>query len=294
MENNESNEIKEEAKRLIEKTKQMMEHLTIEQPSLSISNNKKTNNFSSNYVDKISLTNPSLDSLIKLPPSRQSNTVTLDKNLINVALLDSRSDLKLTIKNLTAKMAEMSVYIKQLEKENKNKDDIISSLRKKLINNSDHIDSLNKTIIKDRADNILVENSKLNRRVTQLEKTLNENTFMYEQIIKEYKQKLSKLNNEQKDSSMKLENVFSNNQKLDESNKKMINEIEEQKELINVYEHKVKENENKEKIYIKRIELLENNIKVMLSLIEKLYHSEQVDFSKRTNLYLKIKSLISN
>lgn len=294
MENNESNEIKEEAKRLIEKTKQMMEHLTIEQPSLSISNNKKTNNFSSNYVDKISLTNPSLDSLIKLPPSRQSNTVTLDKNLINVALLDSRSDLKLTIKNLTAKMAEMSVYIKQLEKENKNKDDIISSLRKKLINNSDHIDSLNKTIIKDRADNIIVENSKLNRRVTQLEKTLNENTFMYEQIIKEYKQKLSKLNNEQKDSSMKLENVFSNNQKLDESNKKMINEIEEQKELINVYEHKVKENENKEKIYIKRIELLENNIKVMLSLIEKLYHSEQVDFSKRTNLYLKIKSLISN
>ena len=271
-----------------------MEHLTIEQPSLSISNNKKTNNFSSNYVDKISLTNPSLDSLIKLPPSRQSNTVTLDKNLINVALLDSRSDLKLTIKNLTAKMAEMSVYIKQLEKENKNKDDIISSLRKKLINNSDHIDSLNKTIIKDRADNIIVENSKLNRRVTQLEKTLNENTFMYEQIIKEYKQKLSKLNNEQKDSSMKLENVFSNNQKLDESNKKMINEIEEQKELINVYEYKVKENENKEKIYIKRIELLENNIKVMLSLIEKLYHSEQVDFSKRTNLYLKIKSLISN
>ena len=294
MENNESNEIKEEAKRLIEKTKQMMEHLTIEQPSLSISNNKKTNNFNSNYVDKTSLTNPSLDSLIKLPPSRQSNAVTLDKNLINVALLDSRSDLKLTIKNLTAKMAEMSVYIKQLEKENKNKDDIISSLRKKLINNSDHIDSLNKTIIKDRADNIIVENSKLNRKVIQLEKTLNENTFMYEQIIKEYKQKLSKLNNEQKDSNMKLENVFSNNQKLDESNKKMINEIEEQKEMINVYEHKIKENENKEQIYIKRIELLENNIKVMLSLIEKLYHSEQVDFSKRTNLYLKIKSLISN
>ena len=216
MENNESNEIKEEAKRLIEKTKQMMEHLTIEHPSLSTINNKKTNNFNSNYIDKTTLTNPSLDSLIKLPPSRQSNTVTLDKNLINVALLDSRSDLKLTIKNLTAKMAEMSVYIKQLEKENKNKDDIISSLRKKLINNNEHIDSLNKTIIKDRADNIIVENSKLNRKVTQLEKTLNENTFMYEQIIKEYKQKLSKLNNEQKDNSMKLENVFSNNQKLDE------------------------------------------------------------------------------
>lgn len=124
--------IKEEAKKLIAQTKLMISSLD-------------TNNDSSDLCQG-DLSYPQYDSP-KYTISHRSNTVSLDKHLLNTSLIESKTDLKLTIKHLSEKIAELANRNKCLEKEIREKNNQLEHYTKKLINKNDEVNKLNQIII---------------------------------------------------------------------------------------------------------------------------------------------------
>ena len=267
--------IKQENIMLVEKTKKMIEEMTM------------------TPVQKEKLRNPKYDT-IPNSPSRKSNALSYDKNLINVALIDSQTDLKLTVRNMANKISEMSVYIQSLEKENKQKDDIITSLNQKLYSNNEKISNLNKRIIEERHEDVVVENSKLKRKIMALEKSLNENIFMYEEIIKEYKEKLKNITNDHKEKTTRLDRLCNDKQSLVSDNEQMKKTIEDHSKTIKNYSYTIQEKETKERQLCIRVEELENHIKVLLSIINNLKQKEQNEYSKKKQLLNHIHLFFNN
>ena len=128
--------IKEEAKFLIAKTKKMMENMNLN--SVQDKKNQRINKSNPKINNKSYLTNnisnPSFDSS-NLSPSRRSNALVYDNYIINSNSINSISDMKINIKNMTKKISELTNTIQKLEKEIKTKDDIINTLEKKLYSN---------------------------------------------------------------------------------------------------------------------------------------------------------------
>lgn len=267
--------IKQENIMLVEKTKKMIEEMTMAP------------------VQKEKLRNPKFDTIAN-SPSRKSNALSYDKNLINVALIDSQTDLKLTVRNMANKISEMSVYIQSLEKENKQKDDIITSLNQKLYSNNEKISNLNKKIIEERHEDVIVENSKLKRKIMALEKSLNENIFMYEEIIKEYKEKLKNITNEHKEKTTRLDRLCNDKQSLVSDNEQMKKTIEDNSKTIQNYSYTIQEKETKERQLCMRVEELENHIKVLLSIINNLQQKENNDYLKKKQLLNHIHLFFNN
>ena len=271
--------IKEEAKYLIAKTKQMMENMNLTSPSQNLEKkNTKINKSQSKNNNKSNSTahysNPSFDSS-KLSPSRRSNTLPYENYLINGKKINSESDMKINIKNLTKKISELTNVIQRLEKEIKSKDEIIDSLEKKLISSTQHIDNLNKMIIKDRSDNIQVENSNMKRKILDLEKKIKDNTFMYEEIIKEYKNKLSGLNNENDGNVNQLNKLSEDFQKLVINHHDVNYELKAKNNKVEEFKKKFEKQESNEKVNVKKIEQLEYTLKVLVNLIKNLFNKER-------------------
>ena len=287
--------IKEEAKYLIAKTKQMMENMNLTSPSQNLEKrNTKINKSQSKNNNKSNSTahysNPSFDSS-KLSPSRRSNALPYENYLINGKKINSESDMKINIKNLTKKISELTNVIQRLEKEIKNKDEIIDSLEKKLISSTQHIDNLNKMIIKDRSDNIQVENSNMKRKILDLEKKIKDNTFMYEEIIKEYKNKLSGLNNENDGNVNQLNKLSEDFQKLVINHHDVNYELKAKNNKVEEFKKKFEKQESNEKVNVKKIEQLEDTLKVLVNLIKNLFNEEREFYPLRSQLLDQIKYL---
>ena len=287
--------IKEEAKYLIAKTKQMMENMNLTSPSQNLEKrNTKINKSQSKNNNKSNSTahysNPSFDSS-KLSPSRRSNTLPYENYLINGKKINSESDMKINIKNLTKKISELTNVIQRLEKEIKSKDEIIDSLEKKLISSTQHIDNLNKMIIKDRSDNIQVENSNMKRKILDLEKKIKDNTFMYEEIIKEYKNKLSGLNNENDGNVNQLNKLSEDFQKLVINHHDVNYELKAKNNKVEEFKKKFEKQESNEKVNVKKIEQLEDTLKVLVNLIKNLFNEEREFYPLRSQLLDQIKYL---
>ena len=287
--------IKEEAKYLIAKTKQMMENMNLTSPSQNlekkntkINKSQSKNNSKSNSTTHYS--NPSFDSS-KLSPSRRSNALPYENYLINGKKINSESDMKINIKNLTKKISELTNVIQRLEKEIKNKDEIIDSLEKKLISSTQHIDNLNKMIIKDRSDNIQVENSNMKRKIADLEKKIKDNTFMYEEIIKEYKNKLKGLNDEHDGNITQLNKLSEDFKKLMYNHNGVNHQLEEKKNTVQEFKRKIDEQEINEKLYSQKIEKLEDILRVLLQLIKNLFNEENDFYQKRNAIFEQLKYL---
>jgi hypothetical protein len=287
--------IKEEAKYLIAKTKQMMENMNLTSPSQNLEKrNTKINKSQSKNNNKSNSTahysNPSFDSS-KLSPSRRSNALPYENYLINGKKINSESDMKINIKNLTKKISELTNVIQRLEKEIKSKDEIIDSLEKKLISSTQHIDNLNKMIIKDRSDNIQVENSNMKRKILDLEKKIKDNTFMYEEIIKEYKNKLSGLNNENDGNVNQLNKLSEDFQKLVINHHDVNYELKAKNNKVEEFKKKFEKQESNEKVNVKKIEQLEDTLKVLVNLIKNLFNEEREFYPLRSQLLDQIKYL---
>jgi len=296
----EEEKIKEEAKYLIEKTKKMINNMNINKKR----NMKNINNNTETFTPKtfISTDIPRFDSP-KLSPSRYNNSLPFSDNLINdYSKVNytksnnniSKADVKIMNMNNNRKINELNKYIKELEKELKLKNEIISSLEKKLFNNSDNIKELNNIITNERNDDLKVENSKLKRKIILLEKTINENTFMYEEIIKEYKNKINENNIDLNNNVSVINNLKNNFDELLKNYDNTNNELNERKKdfenanLIN------KKFEIREKNYINRIENLENNFRVVLNYLRNLYQQEKINYPKRTEIYEKLNFILNN
>ena len=282
--NFEEEKVKEEAKILIEKTKKMINNMNIKK-NRNISNKNKKN--SDDFKTFISTDVPRFDSP-KLSPSRYENSLAINSNE-NI----SNADIKILNMNNNKKINELNKNIKNLEKELKLKNEIIKNLEKKLFNNSDDIKELNNKITNERNDDLKVENSKLKRKIISLEKTINENTFMYEEIIKEYKKKLNENNNDLNKNVFVINNLKNNFDELLKNYDKTNNELNERKkdfENVNLINKKF---EIREKNYLNRIENLENNFRVVLNYLKNLHQQEKINYPKRTEIYEKLKFILN-
>lgn len=123
--------IKEEAKKLIAQTKIMIN---------TIETNEST------ALCQGDLSSPQFD-FPKYTLSQRSNTVSLDKHLLNTSLIVSKADLKLTIRHLSDKIAELANMNKCFEKETREKDKQIDYYTKKLNSKNDEVNKLNQIII---------------------------------------------------------------------------------------------------------------------------------------------------
>jgi chromosome segregation ATPase len=287
--------IKEEAKFLIAKTKKMMENMNLN--SMQNQQDKKyqrTNKSNPKINNKSYLTNnisnPSFDSS-NLSPSRRSNALVYDNYIINSNSINSISDMKINIKNMTKKISELTNTIQKLEKEIKTKDDIINTLEKKLYSNSEIIDNLNKKIINERSDNSQVENSNMKRKIADLEKKIKDNTFMYEEIIKEYKNKLKGLNDEHDGNITQLNKLSEDFKKLMYNHNGVNHQLEEKKNTVQEFKRKIDEQEINEKLYSQKIEKLEDILRVLLQLIKNLFNEENDFYQKRNAIFEQLKYL---
>ncbi len=285
--NFEEEKVKEEAKILIEKTKKMINNMNIKKNR----NSNKNKNISDDFKTFVSTDVPRFDSP-KLSPSRFENSLPFNNENSNEKI--SKADLKIIKENNNKKINELNKNIKELEKELKLKNEIIKNLEKKLFNNSDDIKELNNKITNERNDDLKVENSKLKRKIILLEKTINENTFMYEEIIKEYKKKLNENNNDLNKNVFVINNLKNNFDELLKNYDKTNNELNERKkefENVNLINKKF---EIREKNYLNRIENLENNFRVVLNYLRNLYQQEKINYPKRTEIYEKLNFILNN
>ena len=287
--------IKEEAKFLIAKTKKMMENMNLN----SVQNhqdkkNKRINKSNPKINNKSNInnnfSNPTFDSS-NLSPSRRSNALPYDNYIINSNSINSISDMKINIKNMTKKISELTNTIQKLEKEIKNKDDIINTLEKKLYSNSEIIDNLNKKIINERSENSQVENSNMKRKIADLEKKIKDNTFMYEEIIKEYKNKLKGLNDEHDGNINQLNKLSEDFQKLMSNHNGVNYQLEEKKNTVQEFKRKIDEQEENEKLYTQKIEKLEDILRVLIKLIKNLFNDENDFYQKRNAIFEQLKYL---
>ena len=192
---------------------------------------------------------------------------------------------------MTKKISELTNTIQKLEKEIKNKDDIINTLEKKLYSNSEIIDNLNKKIINERSENSQVENSNMKRKILDLEKKIKDNTFMYEEIIKEYKNKLSGLNNENDGNVNQLNKLSEDFQKLVINHHDVNYELKAKNNKVEEFKKKFEKQESNEKLNIKKIEQLEDTLKVLVNLIKNLFNEEREFYPLRSQLLDQIKYL---
>ena len=287
--------IKEEAKFLIAKTKKMMENMNLN----SVQNqqdkkNKRINKSNPKINNKSNInnnfSNPTFDSS-NLSPSRRSNALPYDNYIINSNSINSISDMKINIKNMTKKISELTNTIQKLEKEIKNKDDIINTLEKKLYSNSEIIDNLNKKIINERSENSQVENSNMKRKIADLEKKIKDNTFMYEEIIKEYKNKLKGLNDEHDGNITQLNKLSEDFKKLMSNHNGVNHQLEEKNNTVQEFKRKIDEQEINEKLYSQKIEKLEDILRVLLQLIKNLFNEENDFYQKRNAIFEQLKYL---
>ena len=288
-ENEEEEKVKEEAKYLIEKTKKMMNNINKKR------NTKQTENFTPKTF--VSTDIPRFDSP-KLSPSRYENSLPFSESLINdnnkCNKNFSKADVKIMNSNNNRKINELNKYIKSLEKELKLKNEVISNLEKKLFNHSDDIKELNNIITNERNDDLKVENSKLKRKIILLEKTINENTFMYEEIIKEYKKIINENNIDLNNNVSVINNLKNNFDQLLKNFEHTNHELNEKKKDFENANLVNKKFEIREKNYLNRIENLENNFRVVLNYLRNLYQQEKINYPKRTEIYEKLNFILNN
>ena len=192
---------------------------------------------------------------------------------------------------MTKKISELTNTIQKLEKEIKTKDDIINTLEKKLYSNSEIIDNLNKKIINERSDNTEVENSNMKRKIADLEKKIKDNTFMYEEIIKEYKNKLKGLNDEHDGNITQLNKLSEDFKKLMSNHNGVNHQLEEKKNTVQEFKRKIDEQEINEKLYSQKIEKLEDILRVLLQLIKNLFNEENDFYQRRNAIFEQLKYL---
>lgn len=255
--------VKQEAKALIEKTRNMMKELST---NASYSLNKKNNK--KNYEC----------------PNNNFRCLSKEKNY-NFDLCDISSTNNKN--NLPQQLFSKNKQIKQLEKELKDKTQQLKIAQQKIQSKNDEIIKLNEALTLERANNLKAENIKLQRKIFSLEKANEENKKTYEKLIEELKSKLTKANNnislnEQKISALeKFNNELSNDKnslhiQINDNN----NNIQQMKEKLEI-ENKV--NENKE-LALQDLRLKLSNL---CAIIKSL-------FNKENNFYKQRESFLEN
>ena len=249
--------IKQEAKELIDKTRKMMEDLSLDKiENLKKKNNKKNNNLAMiNYENNISLN------------------------------LNEDSSQKLILKNKK---------IKLLERELKEKTNQLKIAQEKLNIKNEEIKQLNESLSNERSNNLRADNIKLQRKIFALEKANEENKKIYEKMIDNFKNKINNVNNKNNDSLNEIKEIQKKNFLLEEDNKKLKNYLNEKINSVNQLKEK---NEIDKKVNEKKdieIEDLKMNLSNLIVILKTLFSKECDFYNKRKNFLDNFKNLMTD
>ncbi len=240
--------IKKEAKELINKTRKMMEDLSlVKMDSFTNGNNKKNNNI---------------------------NNLNFQNN-ISSSLNDDPSQ-KIILKNK---------QIKLLERELKEKTNQLKLAQDKLNNKNEEIKKLNEALTIERSNNLRADNIKLQRKIFALEKANEENKKIYEKMIDDFKNKINNANNKNNDSLNEIKEIQKKNYLLQEDNKKLQKALNEKINLSNQLKEK---NEIDKKVNEKKdieIEDLKMNLSNLIVILKTLF-AKETDFYENRKTFL--------
>jgi chromosome segregation ATPase len=252
----ENYKIQKEAKELIAKTRKMMEDLDLDKlkcNSTIISGNFETapNN----------------------PPKSKNNRYSLSPNANRSYICDGYTNNNTNsnnIKNLQQKILEKSKDIKNLERQLKEKNSIIENLHLKVEKKNDEISKLNEVLMQERSSSIKVENSTLQRKISKKEKQLDENKKIYNNVVSEYKKKISDMMNFNDNSVKRIKELENDNEMLINDNKKLNYDLVELDKNLSLYKEKF-DIEQKVKFNLQNnLQNLEEKVKILFNLLNNM------------------------
>ena len=248
--------IKKEAKELIDKTRKMMEDLSL----VKIENFKKGNNKKSNNLANINYQN-----------NISSN-------------LNEDSSQKLILKNK---------QIKLLERELKEKTNQLKIAQEKLNSKNEEIKKINEALTNERSNNLRADNIKLQRKIFALEKANEENKKTYEKMIDDFKNKINNANNKNNENLNEIKEIQRKNHLLEEDNRKLQKIINEKTNLSNQLKEK---NDIEKKVNEKKdieIEDLKMNLSNLIVILKTLFAKECDFYDKRKNFLDNFDNIIT-
>ena len=288
---------KTEARQLIEQTKKMMEEYSLNKLKKANQNNKKINSKSITNYHK-NLKNKSESNLDKLQLNFYSDNINnnLEKianksTIINKDYLDQLASKPDSVNNLTQKLIYKNKEIKVLERELKEKNNQIKSLQDKLSIKNEEIKKLLENLDNERSNSLKVENSKLNKKIFNLEKSNNDMKKICEKNIEELNNKLMNLNSlleEYKNRNKELENK---NLILRQDNEKLRLILQEKENISLVLQEKNDVEKKCNEANNAEINNLKTNLENIIVVLKTLFNKETQIYENRNNFLNKLSKL---
>ena len=296
--NNNKNEIRDEyknkteARQLIEQTKKMMEEYSLNKiKNKNNENFKKYINYNNIKKNSNSMSNFGLD----INNNNRFNNN--DENYINKSAIlskdrfDQLAGTPNSVDDLTKKLILKNKEIKILEKELKEKTNQLKNAQDKIASKNEEIKKLLETLDNERSNSLKVENSKLNKKIYNLEKNNIEIIKNCDKNLEDLKFKLNDLNKE-------LINYQNRNKELENKNLILRNDNEKLRKLLDEKNNlnltlKEKNDIEKKSNEINNIEI--NNLKMNLSniivVLKTLFNKESQIYDKRSKFLKKLNNL---
>ena len=269
---------KTEARQLIEQTKKMMEEY-----SLNKIKKKKMNNKSNKSMSNFGLEQNFLQNNLENDNNKSA--------ILNNDRIDQLAGKPNSIDSLTNKLILKNKEIKILERELKEKTNQLKIAQDKIVAKNEEIKKMLEILDNERSNSLKVENSKLNKKIFNLEKNNNDMKKNYDKGIEDLKIKLNNLNKE-------LASYQNRNKELENKNLVLRNENEELRKMLEEKHNLSLTLNEKNEIEKKTNEMNNieiNNLKMNLSniivVLKTLFNKESQIYDKRKLFLNKLNNL---
>ena len=269
---------KTEARQLIEQTKKMMEEY-----SLNKIKKKKMNNKSNKSMSNFGLEQNFLQNNLENDNNKSA--------ILNNDRIDQLAGKPNSIDSLTNKLILKNKEIKILERELKEKTNQLKIAQDKIAAKNEEIKKMLEILDNERSNSLKVENSKLNKKIFNLEKNNNDMKKNYDKGIEDLKIKLNNLNKE-------LASYQNRNKELENKNLVLRNENEELRKMLEEKHNLSLTLNEKNEIEKKTNEMNNieiNNLKMNLSniivVLKTLFNKESQIYDKRKLFLNKLNNL---
>ena len=269
---------KTEARQLIEQTKKMMEEY-----SLNKIKKKKMNNKSNKSMSNFGLEQNFLQNNLENDNNKSA--------ILNNDRIDQLAGKPNSIDSLTNKLILKNKEIKILERELKEKTNQLKIAQDKIAAKNEEIKKMLEILDNERSNSLKVENSKLNKKIFNLEKNNNDMKKNYDKGIEDLKIKLNNLNKE-------LASYQNRNKELENKNLVLRNENEELRKMLEEKHNLSLTLNEKNEIEKKTNEMNNieiNNLKMNLSniivVLKTLFNKESQIYNKRKLFLNKLNNL---
>lgn len=134
--------------------------------------------------------------------------------------------------------------------------------------------------------------STLNRKLTTKEKQLQDNNKNFENLINEYKTKITNLMNFNDTSVEKIKDLENDNRVITDLNKKLESTCLELERNINLLKDKFDEEQRSKIKHQHLLEDTDNKVKILIDLIQNLFDNERTRISNEVNYFNKVRSFM--